>query len=192
MRIWPVAAIAVLAAVFLGWHLLQKRARSTEIAGPGATPESNARQLDKNRALIALSENPNTRFWKTDFDELTEAEQVFVAIWELEAEVNNGGFEQYYYNSSGDTAYFVVEALERVGALQMAAIVRQANAGFAEGGPSRSRPERQKQLAALPNQVKGLLDELTDRFFDYPDNLTELLYAFIREHRHEIQGASDF
>ena len=48
--------------------------------------------MNKNSQLIEISEKG--RFWKLDFDELTPSEQVFRAIWDLEGDVNNGGFEQ--------------------------------------------------------------------------------------------------
>ena len=33
-------------------------------------------------------------------------EIVGVGVWLLEAEVNNGGFDQYYFNSAGDLASY--------------------------------------------------------------------------------------
>ena len=51
--------------------------------------------VNKNNVLIKISEHPATQFWKLDFNQLTQPEQVFRCIWELESEVNNGGFEQY-------------------------------------------------------------------------------------------------
>ena len=35
---------------------------------------------------------------------LSPGERVFLYVWNLEAEVNNGGFEQFYLNSAGDNA----------------------------------------------------------------------------------------
>lgn len=50
--------------------------------------------MDKNNLLIQLSERG--RFWRVEFEELSPVERVFLAIWELESEVNNGVFYQYY------------------------------------------------------------------------------------------------
>jgi hypothetical protein len=61
---------------------------------------------------------------------------VFVCVWELEADVNNGGFDQYYFNSSGDLAGDAVESLNAIGAKNTADVVRQANALFGAGGPA--------------------------------------------------------
>jgi hypothetical protein len=48
------------------------------------------------------------------FADLAEEDRVLVAIWALEADVNNGGFDQYYFNSSGDTAYYAPTALRLI------------------------------------------------------------------------------
>lgn len=56
-----------------------------------------------NQRLLRLAESPNSRFWRVNYEALSRAEQIFLMIWELEAEVNNGGFHQYFSNSSGFT-----------------------------------------------------------------------------------------
>lgn len=42
--------------------------------------------------------------WGKPFLELTAAQQVCWVVFELEGEVNNGGFQQYYESSSCDMA----------------------------------------------------------------------------------------
>ena len=70
----------------------------------------------KNHILILLSSSEQTSFDKEDFASQSLPQKVFSAIWEVESEVNNGGFAQYFLNSSAESASFVVEALETVGA----------------------------------------------------------------------------
>ena len=54
--------------------------------------------MDKNAFLITLSESERTAFGKTEFAAQLEPQKVFSAIWELESEVNNGGFDQFFRN----------------------------------------------------------------------------------------------
>jgi len=143
---------------------------------------------DKNKQLIALSENPNSRFWKVSYEELTTPEKVFVSIWELESEVNNGGFHQYFFNSSGDNARHCVSALESIGAMNFAALVKQANSVFENGEPPADSGIRQPQIEKFSDDQKKFLDELDQKFFKYPDNLTELLFDFVTKNQAEIQG----
>jgi Domain of unknown function (DUF4375) len=68
--------------------------------------------MNKNSILISLSESEKTKVGKQDFARQSLPQKVIVAIWAIESEVNNGGFSQYFLNSSGESAPFVVEALE--------------------------------------------------------------------------------
>lgn len=56
--------------------------------------------------------------------------QAIYMIWVLEAEVNNGGYWQFYYNSSGPFYTHLPEALRRVGATQFADLTERANKVF--------------------------------------------------------------
>lgn len=143
---------------------------------------------DKNKELIALSENPAARFWKVEFSELTDAEQIFVCVWELEAEVNNGGFEQYFHNSAGDNSHRIIAALQSIGANLTAKIVKQAIDVFGPGGPPADQSKRQEAIEALSEEQKEVWNKLDTEFFGYPNNLTGLLHDFVMKNRSQIQG----
>lgn len=145
--------------------------------------------MDKNGQLIQLSEQG--RFWRLEFHDLSRPEQVFRAVWELEGDVNNGGFHQYFFNSSGDTAFAVVDALEAIGAEQAARIVARASGIFPGSAPPRDREERQALLASFGPEQEAALARLDEEFFGYPDNLTELLHAYVKMHAASIPGAKD-
>src|SRR6185437_17005777 len=72
--------------------------------------------VNKNEILIGLSESEKTKFGKQDFALQSLTQKVFSAIWAVESEVNNGGFSQYFSNDSAESASFVVQALETIGA----------------------------------------------------------------------------
>ncbi len=102
-----------------------------------------------------------------DFDSLPERDRILIAIWELEAEVNT------------DQAWFAPVALERIGALRMASIVREANSAFGGEGPSRHRFTRQNQLAAVTAEDDDGFDTLDSRFYEYPEDISALLIAYL-------------
>ena len=142
--------------------------------------------MDKNGILIALSESDRTKYGKEDFSAQSNPQRVFSAIWAVEAEVNNGGFSQYFLNESCETAGFVVEALEAVGAPRTAEICRSAiAAAFPEELPS--DPEEISSAASeFSSTVEERLSALDDEFYQYPHNLTELLFAFVSKHPEEF------
>ena len=146
--------------------------------------------MDENGWLIDLSDRVVPRSWQEPFAELSEPERVFVAIWTLEADVNNGGFDQYFLNSSGDHAWFAPRALRAIGAETMAGIVERANAPFGTEGPPASRDERLAMLDAVQDEAADEWSRLDEAFYDYPDDLTGLLYRYVQEHKAEIRGAA--
>src|SRR5438045_3506378 len=77
---------------------------------------------DQTEFAIALSNLVFPRWNRDGFQALTTAEQVAYCIDALEREVNNGGFEQFFVNSSGDTAAETVAALEGIGASKAATL----------------------------------------------------------------------
>lgn len=129
--------------------------------------------------LFKVSDFVFDRYAKLGYDKLSRPEKVFVCIWGLEGEVNNGGFDQYYFNSAGDHALDTVESLEAIGAKHTANLVRQANALFGETGPSPDRFARQKQLDALGDAKTKKLNEIEEEFFRYEDELGQLLESYV-------------
>jgi hypothetical protein len=121
------------------------------------------------------------------FAHLSPAEQVFVLVWGLEADVNNGGFNQYFFNSYSDHAAAVPHALRAIGAIEAAAIVERALAFFPDGPPA-DRRRRQQLLESLDPNTEAF-NALDDEFFAYPDDLTALLAQFVRANRASVRGA---
>ena len=147
--------------------------------------------MNKNSILINLSESDNTKFGKEDFALQSIPQQVFSAIWAVESEVNNGGFEQYFLNSSNETAAFVGEALDVIGARRTAEICRRAIAvAFPAGLPA--TPEAISAAAAeFSEKILGRLQALDTEFFEYPHNLTDLLFAYVSKHPEEFGSLPD-
>jgi hypothetical protein len=144
--------------------------------------------MNKNSILISLSESEKTRLGKEDFALQSLPQKVFSAIWEVESEVNNGGFSQYFLGNSAESASFVVQALETVGAPKTADICKRAIASaFPAGLPE--RPETIRSVAAdFSDEILETLESLDQEFFAYPHSLTDLLFAYVSEHPEEFGG----
>ena len=57
-----------------------------------------------------------------EMDKLTEEQKLFYYNQCLEREINNGGFNQYFFNSSGDFAHKTIQSLQTIGANKTADI----------------------------------------------------------------------
>ena len=145
--------------------------------------------VDENRWLIELAQSEKARFFRHPYEELTPHEQVFLCVWELESEVNNGGFDQYFSNSSGDYARHVVAALGAIGAGRMQKIVKQAIETVGEGVLEEDQEQREERLIALDDERRERLEKIDQLYYGYPDNLTKLLYAYVQKNRASIAGA---
>jgi HEAT repeat protein len=107
---------------------------------------------------------------------LTEPQLHYLTLSWLDAEVKNGGFSQYYFNSSGELATYAVKSARSVGASEIAVIVEKANALFGKNGPHPDRNRRMDQLSKIDLKV---LRELDTYFYKCPECLTEILPRFV-------------
>jgi len=138
--------------------------------------------------LIRISEAVWAREAARGIESLTPAERVFLCVWNLEAEVNNGGFEQFFINSAGDNALETPGALREIGATRTAAMAEEANSVFGPSGPPADRDARQQALERLGASAIGTLDALDTRFFDSTENIDELLTDFVDRNREHFSA----
>jgi hypothetical protein len=110
---------------------------------------------------------------------LGKCRQAVYVIWQLESAVNNGGFSQFYCNTSGQFAAMMPAALQLVGAHKFSELVSRAN-----------DVHRNEQDSAAEAFAKSSdeLDDLDQAFFAlYQDeDLEQLQVAFIRRHKLEF------
>ena len=136
--------------------------------------------------LIRMSEAVWAREAAVGVKALSPGERVFLYVWNLEAEVNNGGFEQFYLNSAGDNAIDTPAALREIGAPAAAAIAEAANSVFSPPGPPSDRDARTAALQRLGTPATDALNALDARFHEYPDNLAALLTSFVERNREQF------
>jgi hypothetical protein len=147
---------------------------------------SEAATVNKNAILISLSESEKTKFGKEDFARQSVPQKVFSAIWAVESEVNNGGFSQYFLNDSAESAWFVVEALETIGAPQTAGICQRAIAAAFPAELPQTPASVRSDAADFSDETLEKLEPLDQEFLAYPHNLTDLLFAYVSEHPEEF------
>ena len=140
----------------------------------------------KNHTLILLSQSPLTKFGKEDFASQSVPQKVFSALWDVESEVNNGGFSQYFVNSSAESAHFVADALRIIGAPKTADICERPIAAAFPAGLPKSEEAIRSAAADFSDEVLEKLEPLDQEFFSYPHNLTDLLFAYVSEHPDEF------
>jgi hypothetical protein len=112
----------------------------------------------------------------------SKAQQAIYTIWCLEAEVNNGGFNQYYFNSSRQFAPLTPDALQLVGAHQFAELADTANHIFVEEY-TKITEHQDGTLEGFSKSYKdNPLNKLDEKFFALykTEDLQQLQVDFIR------------
>jgi hypothetical protein len=128
--------------------------------------------------LMELIEAVQEREKQSGYASLAAQGKVVSDVSALEAEVNNGGFHQYFFNSAGDHTAAALHGLEQIGALAAAALVKEACRLFPEGQPHSDRSQRQLQLDTISESA---FDGIDRRFFAYPDPIGDLLLAYAKK-----------
>ena len=123
------------------------------------------------------------------YDALTPAQRVLVCVWAACGEIDNGGFDQFFYNASGDWALDTEAAFRAIGADAAAAVIRAAVAVFPDGGPSLDHVARNRQLDGLSSESQARLSDL-DRRFD-SRGVDRLLAAFVERNLEEVLREAD-
>ena len=90
----------------------------------------------------------------------SKEESYVLAVEGLEREVNNGGYRQFFDNSSGEYAGIVVEALQAIGCSKTAAMTADAIAGRGDEG----------KLAACDDRYYANDEPIADRLFAWIGN----------------------
>ena len=101
---------------------------------------------------------------------LTKAERTYWLIWNLEGQANNNGLEGFIYNCR-DMVDTAVQALLDVGAPGMAGLLLEAS-----------------RLCNGSSANDSRIDELSNQFTDYPEDLSVLLDSFVAANECQFLG----
>jgi hypothetical protein len=117
-----------------------------------------------------------------------KSRQAIYMIWGLEEEVNNGGYNQFYYNSTGQYYKHLPNALKLVGANRFSDLTQRANVTFEKENPK----IRQHQDGTIEGFSKSYEDNPLNKF-DYEffdlynkEDLQKIQVDFIRKHKIEF------
>lgn len=139
--------------------------------------------LSQNHANDSENEYETVMSWN-------KAKQAIYMIWELEMEVNNGGFNQFYFNSSGKFYKHLPDALILVGANKYANLCKQANETFEKENPKITQHQDGTIEGFSKSYENNPLNKFDDEFYDLyeSEDLEQLQVDFIRKNKMEFIG----
>jgi hypothetical protein len=112
--------------------------------------------------------------------EATDGQRAVYRLFAFDYEINNGGFEQLFFNSTGDWYHLAIGDARRIDATEQHRILREAERGV--GGVSVDRETRQRLVELLSPITTARLDELADEWVEAVPQLYAKLVGYIRAH----------
>lgn len=134
----------------------------------------------------------NTVFSEPDRKENIEAlapeARVIYLVQILDGEVINGGFHQFFSNSSGNHTHETHRALLEIGAVDASRLLATAIAAFPQSRVHTDRVTRNSQLDIAHEKSPGFFDSLDTEYDSLTDadpmkeDLAELMLSYMRKH----------
>lgn len=125
------------------------------------------------------------RVHKTDegFEGLSPEERLYFAVGILDGEVHNGGFHQFFWNSSGGYYRYAASGLDELGAGQALELLQRAKEiAFGDKPPPLDWKERRTFLVNSDSGKRlETLDELDPAFWQESKTLNDKLARFAVE-----------
>lgn len=198
LEIMPRLILMVLSAVVVAIRIIsndpKKQAVNNDIAGKADISTIKIPSIDEIWQIqdetdftVAMSQYIAQKCsYGDNMENLNDKERVFYITQSLEMEVNNGGFAQFFFNSSGMFANELVAAFEAIGAKKTSEICKKAISIYGDEVPT-DRDKREELLTSdneeEDEKIEALLNKCDDEFFEYEENLPELNYQFILKNK---------
>ena len=182
-----IAIFLILASVVdPGCNSQVKQSNSTTMANK-PNIDSLLNSTDTNKSIIEL-DNYISKLceYGEKLEKLNEHQKVFFLNQQLEREINNGGFNQYFFNSSGEYANETINSLVQIGANITAGILREAIQQFPDDKVPADEYERRQIISEIEKKANSVWNQLDDRFYKYDDDLNELNFNYLTKHKDSI------
>ncbi|MFT7012049.1 MAG: hypothetical protein ACJAX0_001179 [Flavobacteriales bacterium] len=149
---------------------------------------------EDDKLLQTIFDNIETNFDEGEqytldkISKLTKGQQAIFSIWMLQAEVNNGGFNQFYYNSSGQYSEMARSGLKIIGTIKFAELVEKANNTYSEIKDELDSKDDGTIERFSESYEDNPLNDFDDKFYELEEseNLDSLQIVFIRENKEEF------
>ncbi len=150
------------------------------------------RQMQWPEKLKILCEIYGLRALSRGPEALNEAEMKLFCIPPFLAEMTNGSFWAFFYNSTGDFVPETLEALRGIGAHKSASLLSQAIPVYFGDRPV---PRDVRQRRSLLNEINGdetaEADRVSQEYYEIDEPLGDLLLAYARANETRLRLTED-
>ncbi len=132
--------------------------------------------------VLAFEQAIDLKAYHRGSGSVSAEEQVLLAVEALEREVNNGGYSQFFLNSSKEYAPIVVDALNRIGCGDAALLTQRAIEALGIGGPM-TVEAIDLAMERDNGERDAKLQECDERYYGVVGCLAAPLLEFVRRNR---------
>jgi hypothetical protein len=129
--------------------------------------------------LYTLFEQTSKKFWDSGFSNLSEQEKVVICIWELESQVGNGGFKQFFWQATVEASLNCIWALKLIDAHKIFEIVSEAYSAFPKDFPMEDLDERQEFIDEHEDKLETIWERLDNIFWNSEEKLNQLVKDYL-------------
>ncbi len=168
--------------------------------------EFKNRKIYKEMTTEILDSIPDDRIEQAIFDNIYEiigddyenelsnvkklsiGQRAFFSTWIIEGEVNNGGFNQFYFNSSGQYAQMAEIGFMTIGAEKFSELTKRANKIYSENKERLEEFDDGTMESFSESYKDNPLNDLDTEFYNLYDSekIGELRIKYIRENKNEF------
>ena len=169
--------------------------------------EFQNRKIHKNLSVDIIDSTEDDKLLQVVFDNLSEqlpkdhkkeyefittkfnsSQQAIFLSWWLEGEVNNGGFNQYYTNSSGQYADLVPNLLVKMDAVKFADLAKRANQIYKTNYKQITKEQDGSLEGFSKSYENNPLNDLDTEFYKLyeVENLYDKQIKFIRNNKKDF------
>jgi hypothetical protein len=131
---------------------------------------------------------------KDDSDaDINEEELIVLAVEAMEREVNNGGYAQFFSNSSWRFTPYLVNSLNRIGSTQAKQLAEQAISALGVGELTNETDVTEYhdriQEAVENDDASEKLDEIDSRYYEMEEDVAGLVFGFVKKNIEKFDAA---
>jgi hypothetical protein len=113
--------------------------------------------------------------------ELPPGTQAIYATWVLDAEVNNGGFNQFFFNAPGEIAGLALAGYELMEAEEYVSVMRAAIATYESERDALAPYHSERSLESFSESYRHTsLGEIDQRYYSLGDHIYNLWAVFVK------------
>lgn len=124
-----------------------------------------------------------------DRQNLTRTERIVLTVEAMEREVANGGFNQFFFNSSNEYAHELVATLREIGVPDIADIAERALRAIG-AQPDWTYDDFEEASADPDERITEELNACDSAYLDAEDGIANTLFEYIKQNKTDINLGS--